>query len=203
MKKTKSMESLLINLIKLFNTKIALQLRWKYLTDRLFPYLNESYSILDVGASCGRLSNELSKNLPKSKFVGIDTNLQPDVLIPIKKYDGRHIPYPDNSFDCVMLIDVLHHDAKPEKVLKEAKRVSKKHILIKDHYWENHIDYYLLKYADYIGNKPYDIILPYQFLNISQWQKLIDKTKLSVRRTETFKYNLVDPCKHIIYLFEK
>jgi ubiquinone/menaquinone biosynthesis C-methylase UbiE len=189
--------------MKWFVETIGLPLKWKYMVKYLPPYLKNTKKVLDLGASCGRLSKELSKKLQYTEFIGIDTHVQPKTFIPIKKYDGKNIPFPDNSFDCVMIIDVLHHDEHPELILQEARRVSKKNILIKDHYWKNKIDFILLKYADYIGNKPYGIALPYNFLKISDWEDMIKKTNLKISKSKKFKYNLFDPCKHIIYLLEK
>ncbi|MCA9371997.1 class I SAM-dependent methyltransferase [Candidatus Woesebacteria bacterium] len=125
----------MLTIIKWINENIVFPLRWNYLVAYLSPYLQNATDVLDLGASCGRLANELSKKFPKIHFVGVDTHVQPKTFIPIKKYDGKKIPFPDNSFDCVMIIDVLHHDKNPEHILKEAKRVSRKYILIKDHYW--------------------------------------------------------------------
>jgi SAM-dependent methyltransferase len=194
---------IMLNLMKLFNEKIGFPLRWKYLVAYLSPYLRNSKKVLDLGASCGRLANELSKKLPNIDFVGVDTYVQPKTFIPIKRYNGKEIPFPDNSFDCVIIIDVLHHDENPTVILKEARRVSKKYILIKDHFWNNKLDFLLLKYADYIGNKPYGVALPYNFLRISDWKSMIKETNLKITKSLKFRYNIIDPCKHIIYLLEK
>ena len=193
----------MLNMIKLFNEKIGFPLRWKYLVSRLSPYLNDVNKVLDLGASCGRLANELSKKHPKIDFVGVDTHVQPKTFIPIKEYDGKKLPFPDNSFDCVIIIDVLHHDENPEIILKEAKRVSKKYILVKDHFWNNKLDFLLLKYADYFGNKPYGVKLPYNFFKISDWNNIIRKVNLKITKSEKFRYNFIDPCKHIIFLLQK
>ena len=190
-------------LFRLFNEKIGFPLRWRYLVQRLRPYLKNSKNVLDLGSSCGRLANELSKKLPQIDFIGVDTHVQSKTYIQIKKYDGKKLPFPDNSFDCVMIIDVLHHNKYPEIILREAKRVSKSFILIKDHYYKNKFDFMLLKYADYVGNKPYGIKLPYNFLTTDEWQNLIRNLNLKIIKSEKFRYNNVDPCKHIIFFLQK
>jgi methionine biosynthesis protein MetW len=40
------------------------------------------------------------------------------------------IPIANNSFDCVTMLDVLEHSLRPEELLLEAKRISKKYIII-------------------------------------------------------------------------
>lgn len=189
--------------MKVFCEKIAFPLRWRYLVRHLSPHLKKSKKVLDLGASCGRVANELSKKNNNINFEGVDIHVQEKTFIPIKKYDGRNIPYPDNSFDCVMIIDVLHHDTDPEKIIQEAKRVSKKYILIKDHYWKTKLDFKLLKYADYIGNAPYGVSLPYNYLKVSDWKKIFENLELEIKKSKLFRYNFLDPCKHAIYLLEK
>lgn len=193
----------MIWLMRLIDEKIGFPLRRKYLKEKLSPYLKNEDNVLDFGSSCGRLANEISKELPSISFTGVDINVQPETFIPIKKYNGKKLPFPSNSFDCVMIIDVLHHDKNPEAILREAKRVSKKSILIKDHYFNNKIDFLLLKYSDYFGNKPYGVRLPYNFLKISEWNRIINKLNLKISKSEKFKYNPADPCKHIVLLLEK
>lgn len=192
-----------ISPVKLFDEQITFPLRWKYLTNHLSPYLQNLTNVLDLGASCGRLTKKLSEKLPHIDFVGIDTHVQSKTYIPISEYDGKKIPYPDNSFDCVMMVDVVHHIEHPEIILEEVKRVSKKYILIKDHYWNNKFDLSLLKFSDYIGNKPYGVNLPYNFFRVSQWNELIKSLNLKTIRTEKFRCNIIDPCRHIIFLLEK
>ncbi|BDI14459.1 hypothetical protein ANSO36C_02610 [Nostoc cf. commune SO-36] len=112
--------------------------------------------ILDLGTSNGSLAasikKELSKNSLAPQIIGCDTHVQPETFIPIVHYDGYTLPSEDNYFDNVMIIDVFHHADNARRLLEEAKRVSRQHILIKDHYWKSSKDFTSLKFADYIGN---------------------------------------------------
>lgn len=189
-----------LSIIKIWNEKITFPLRFAYLTKTLSPYLKESRKVLDLGSSEGRLSNFIMEKYPKITIIGADVHPQPKTYIPTVSYDGKNLPFPDKSFDCVMLIDVLHHSTYSEKVLKEAKRVTKKYILIKDHYWNNSIDFLFLKLADYIGNKPYGIALPYKYLKISEWQDLFKELNLAIVKSKRFRFNSLDPCKQVIFL---
>lgn len=191
---------MLISFFDFCNKSFLFPIRTKYLTDRLASYLGESNNILDLGSSDGKLASQLQKRISRAKFIGIDTNVQPKTHIKIIKYDGLKIPFSDNFFDTVMIVDVLHHDIDYKKIINEAKRVTKKYILIKDHYFENKIDFITLKVADYLGNKPYGISLPFNYYKVSQWQKLFNKIGVTIVKTEKFRYNFLDPCKHIIFL---
>ena len=51
-----------------------------------------------------------------------------DIPLELVTYDGKHIPYPDTSFDFVYCINVLHHVTMPEeqaRLVAEAMRVLK------------------------------------------------------------------------------
>jgi hypothetical protein len=98
-----------------------------------------------------------------------------------------------------MLVDVLHHDENPQDLLKEANRVSKGTVLVKDHYWQTRLDVILLRWADDIGNKPYGVSLPYTFLSLAQWRRLIARTGLRVVRSARFRFNALDPCKNVLF----
>jgi ubiquinone/menaquinone biosynthesis C-methylase UbiE len=188
--------------LKSFNKTISFPFRRKYLTRKLTPYLEDSSQVLDLGSSDGKLAASIQRELitrqKQVKFIGCDIHVQPETFIPIMQYDGQRLPFEDNSFDCVLIVDVLHHTNNPRQVLQEAKRVSRRNILIKDHYWSNEKDFTRLKYADYIGNNPYGIPLPYNFLTQREWQSLIEECKLSIVERKTYQL-VVDPCKHIIF----
>lgn len=80
--------------------------------------------LLDFG--CGRKPYDHLFHV--SEYIGIDmentghehTNSKIDVF-----YDGRNIPFPDNSFDSVFCSEVFEHVFNLEEVLTEIKRVLK------------------------------------------------------------------------------
>jgi SAM-dependent methyltransferase len=113
--------------------------------------------------------------------------------------NGRELPFATDSFDCVMMVDVLHHDTVPGGLLAEAKRVSRDRVLIKDHYWETRLDLFLLRHADDFGNKLYGIKRPYAFLNLDSWRKLIERHGLEIADSAKFRFNALDPCKHVVF----
>jgi SAM-dependent methyltransferase len=86
-------------------------------------------SLLDVGAAEGWAGEWAQAQL------GLQVDLV-DVVdlnrtdLPLHLYDGRHLPFPDKSYDTVMLLLVLHHCDDPSRVLAESVRVARKRIII-------------------------------------------------------------------------
>lgn len=100
--------------------------------------------ILDVGCGSGRLFNTLSK-----EGVQVDVEMVDFVLAAVKLceentghtpklWDGEVLPYDDNSFDVVVMMDfLLHvHPDKVAKVLAEARRVSNYYVYCNTTVWD-------------------------------------------------------------------
>jgi len=171
--------------------------RYARLTKMLSPFLSDVHSVLDVGASCGRLARRLM-NANHCNIVGIDVCVQPHALIPVRHYDGHTFPFADGAFDCVMMVDMLHHTENIEPMIGEARRVSRRYILVKDHYWETEFDRFRLRATDYSGNAPYGVPLPYNFLRMDEWTNLFQRCRLRVVDQTSKKLHPLDPCKHLI-----
>jgi len=87
--------------------------------------------ILDIGCGTGETIKFLKNYLPKAEIYGLDSSLvaikfaRSRKLNNIKKGSATKLPFKDNSFDLVLLLDVLEHIKDDQKALKEAKRVLK------------------------------------------------------------------------------
>jgi len=172
------------------------------LVDKLTPLLKDSKKVLDVGTGTGMIPHAILKNIPKIKFTGIDVYLPKKKFISVKKYDGTKIPFPKNSFDTVMMVDVLHHTKDIKKVLEEVKRVTKRNIIIKDHYYNNKLELPKLKIFDYLGNKPYGVPTPYNFLKIEEFNQLFKELNLKKVKVQKFKYMPFD-VNQVIFKLKK
>lgn len=89
--------------------------------------------LLDVG--CGVMPYKediLNNNNRISKYIGLDlkqSNFH-DTRIADVQWDGKTIPFNDNSFDSMIATEVLEHSFDPVKSLKEMNRVLKKDGLV-------------------------------------------------------------------------
>ncbi len=88
--------------------------------------------ILDFGCATGGYCLELKRL--GFECVGVDVNEEYIKLARQKGVEAHlikdRLPFDDNSFDTVIMFELLEHVQDPEGILKEAKRVAKKNILI-------------------------------------------------------------------------
>jgi SAM-dependent methyltransferase len=138
---------------------------------------------LDIGCGTGDIARAIELMRPQTKFEGVDVVVRPDARVAVTKYDGIRLPFADKSFDFGILVDVLHHTEDPAFVLKEAVRVCRGFILIKDHYCENESDRAILRFMDWVGNKAHGIALPYNYQSRADWQEIFSKCGLEQQQT--------------------
>ena len=155
--------------------------RINVLSNEISSVMDDSIKkVVDVGCGDGTISSLIASKKKGREFSGIDIMARPTCAIPFKEYDGHHIPYEDNSVDACMFVDVLHHLHHVKELLAEAKRVSNKYIIIKDHLWKNKLDYKILEFMDNIGNKPHGVVLEYNYLPEKKWREIFEELDLEV-----------------------
>jgi len=82
--------------------------------------------LLEIGAGTGQQARELSRRGFKVEAIEIPSSTYArDRLFPIVDFDGRHIPFPDRTFDIVFSSNVLEHVSDLEQMHKEIRRVLK------------------------------------------------------------------------------
>lgn len=137
---------------------------------------------LDVGCGSGSLSAELMRQDGRVTMQGTDISVRDQVAIEFTPYDGTALPWPDASFDFVLLVDVLHHSDDALTILKECQRVSRSCVVLKDHYCENRWDYLRLCFMDWFGNYGSPVELPHTYLSGERWQILFREAGLRIER---------------------
>jgi len=130
-----------------------------------------SAGVLDVGCGDGSLAAGLVARRPDLTVRGIDVLLRQETAIPVTLFDGERIPAEDASADVVMFVDVLHHTHDPMVLLREAKRVSRRGIVIKDHFRDGLLANETLRFMDWVGNAHHGVALPYNYWSSQQWNE--------------------------------
>jgi hypothetical protein len=81
-------------------------------------------SILDVGADECQLKNYLPEGV---SYWGIGLGGNPDQQVNL---EVEKVPFPDNSYDCVLCLDVLEHIENTHEIFDELCRVSRRYVIV-------------------------------------------------------------------------
>ncbi len=107
--------------------------RARVLSERLAQMLPPNATVLDVGCGDGSIDRLIGERRPDVTISGVDLIVRPRTHIPVTAFDGKRIPFEDGAFDIVMFVDVLHHTDDLETLLREARRVARRAVVLKDH----------------------------------------------------------------------
>ena len=154
-----------------FHENYVHQPRVTRLRELIVGLLPSQGSLLDVGCGDGRLAAEIRTSRPAIEVQGLDVLVRPNTFIPVTGFDGVTLPYPDGAYDYVMFIDVLHHTDDPTVLLREAARVARRGIILKDHLCHNRADAALLRFMDTLSNAKHNVVLPYNYWPPERWKR--------------------------------
>lgn len=145
--------------------------------NRILPYLHYNEKIIDVGAGNGLLSQRLQQQGYEVNPVDVANLAIPDDLKVIV-YDGKQLPFTDQSQGVALLLTVLHHTDDPVAVLREVARVAHKIVIIEDVY-SNVIQQYLTYGMDTLVNFGHSN-MTYQNRSVDQWNSIFNDLGLEV-----------------------
>ena len=154
--------------------------RARLLCSHLADLIHRDSRVLDVGCGDGLIAQLLMQMRSDLSFQGIDVLIRPGTRIPVEAFDGQRIPLENDSFDAVMLIDVLHHAEDPLKLLEEALRVSRNVVLIKDHILEGFLAGPTLRFMDRVGNLRHNVSLRYDYWPRERWVQVFESLGVQV-----------------------
>lgn len=166
------------SLIDRIHRRVAGDRRISVLAREIAELLPPGSSVLDVGCGPGTLTSRVAALRPDCTYRGIDVMVRPDSVIPVEQYDGRRMPLSDASVDVVMFVDVLHHTADPNVLLREAKRVARQCVIIKDHRRDGLLADATLRVMDWVGNAHHGVRLPYNYLSEREWRAAFSAARL-------------------------
>jgi len=158
-------------LVGALHAPLVFDRRTRVLSGELAALLPKGASVLDVGCGDGTISAMIGAARPDASLRGVDVMLRPETRIPVEVFDGRTLPAADKSMDVVMFVDVLHHTEDPMVLLREAARVARRLVLLKDHTRDGLLAGARLRFMDWVGNAPHGVVLPYNYWSEAQWRR--------------------------------
>ena len=155
--------------------------------------------VLDLGAGEGYVGSVLGNELnsvretahalaPESVWVCAgDVGPFAQTPGPYVVYDGERLPFPDHAFDTTVLLLTLHHCADPERVLDEARRVTRHRLIVTESVARNRLDRFWLDLLDRRLNALRHggaMNVPLAFRTCDEWAALFAAHGLRVLRTD-------------------
>jgi SAM-dependent methyltransferase len=154
------------------------QRRIRVLAEALAEHLPQRATVLDIGCGDGTISALIAQLRPDVAIQGVEVMLRPSCKIACSGFDGSTLPFGDASFDLCMFVDVLHHTDDVAVLLREAARVARSFVVLKDHVDENFFDHATLRFMDWVGNRPQGVRLTYNYQSRCQWSANFSKCGL-------------------------
>jgi SAM-dependent methyltransferase len=159
--------------------------RVRVLADRIAPLLEPGWQVVDVGAGDGSLGAGLLERVRDLRVVGYDVLVRPETAIPVMPLNGGCLPLADGAVDAVLLVDVLHHTDDPLELLREAARVARRAVVIKDHRTARPLARLTLRFMDEVGNRRHGVALPCNYWDDDRWRAAWNELHLTVEYRET------------------
>ena len=102
---------------------------WNYRDKLVFSCLGGKDSlVVDLGCGEGITLENAGRLFPEKCFIGID-GLKENLLIcrnhhlKVAAGDVYQLPFKNDAFDCIFLLEVIEHLTEPERVLTEMHRI--------------------------------------------------------------------------------
>jgi SAM-dependent methyltransferase len=174
-----------VNPVERLHERHIKERRARAVASAIASFLPRSAAVLDVGCGDGSLAKSLLHVRADVRIQGLEVTRRPDTPIPVTLFDGRHLPFSGAQFDVVLFSDVLHHTEHAEDLVKEAARVARSAIVIKDHCADGFLARPTLRIMDRVGNSRFGIALPYLYLTWVEWQRMFTRVGVAVDSMKT------------------
>lgn len=149
--------------------------RQRVLAEIVAKYVPANGRVLDVGCGIGTLSSAVLAH-PScgrgARATGLESAPRGGEPIEVVAYSGGKFPFANDTFDVVMIADVLHHETHEEELLRECARVSRSVVIVKDHAREGPWAQSRIALMDWAANRPYGIPCLYRYHSLGEWREL-------------------------------
>ncbi|NPV50693.1 MAG: class I SAM-dependent methyltransferase [Candidatus Methanofastidiosum sp.] len=163
----------------------------------LEEFLKKEEIILDVGCGSCNVLEILEERDFNVVALDIKNTSIVEGITPVV-YDGKKMPFADNTFELSMILTVLHHTNHQKELIKEVMRVTKNRIIILEDIYTNRIDKLITKFVDGLINLELNGINSNR--KDSEWRILFNNLGLKILNVRFLNKYLV--FKPVIYELE-
>lgn len=175
--------------------------RAEIIIEKISRWIGKNDKILDIGCGEGTIAKKLINKGYQVTPLDVANKCRYPEIKPII-YDGKHLPFPNDSFDTTLLLTVLHHTSDPLMLIKEAKRVSKEIIIMEDVYTN-----FLEKMLTWIGCSLFNheiVKHPHSNKRDEEWREAFDKLELKASTFCSYRQLFFFwPFRNVIYLLKR
>lgn len=163
-----------------------LEMRARSLTRLLSLFIPPKSHVIDIGCGNMLIARELVKRRA-IKVQGVDVLDMNLTTLPHRLIINGKIPTKSKSFDCVLLIGVLHHIDDQTHVLREAKRITKDKIVVFEDVYHTALGRKWLTTRDFIGNLPEEpsMHFSFNFHTANSWRNIFKKENMTILHEHT------------------
>jgi SAM-dependent methyltransferase len=167
------------------------------LVSSLEPELVGVRSVLDIGTGTGNVAEVLRERGLKVTPVDIENLSFIGSVAPLI-YDGHRLPFAARAFDAALLSTVLHHTEDAGRLLRDARRVSGRVIVVEDIH-RSRLHRAVCSLLDRLLNLELGGQLAYR--SDAEWRSLFQRTGLRVARMRgTSSFGIF---RHVAYELER
>lgn len=145
--------------------------------------------VLDIGGGWGFYVDPLQR-LRGCQVTVLDVVKPGFHKAPVVTYAGDQMPFADKSFDVSMLITVLHHVKSPEDLLAEAKRVTRRFVIVVEDLYQHWAGRLWTILRDSFFNLEF-VGHPCQFKQKKEWFESFKRLGLKVEAEKDFYTSLL------------
>lgn len=173
---------MLLNAIKKNRVIKKFYTKWgnKWVENKVRTFIDvlpQGVRILDLGSGNCMVANYLMENGKTVTAIDVKNLSIIKEIVPVV-YDGVTLPFKDDDFETVLVLTVLHHSRNPVELIREAKRVGHKIIIIEDTY-KNKFRKLVTQTMDTIVNFGHSE-MTYQNRNEFEWEAIFKGEGLNI-----------------------
>lgn len=199
--KIRSFQRGILDTIVKYNCHKALEKRSENFVKLFENWLPKESRVLDIGGGWGFYFDPLKKRGHHATVLDV---VKPGYQkSPVVLYEGKKIPFDDESFDVSLMITMLHHVPNPRELIKEVRRVTKKYVVVVEDLYNHPLGRMWTEWRD----KSYNIEFldhPCQFKKKEEWKTIFSESGFSlVDCREVYTWLLGFRILNGIFIFKK